>query len=295
MRRGAAGDLLERIPTRLLRAARPIVAAVVLLGTGLAQVPSGPPTPGEEAFSEAVRLIREGRLTEAEAAFRLLLKTYGSTPFIHHNLGAVYQQGRRHEAAVEEFRRSLELEPDQPGTRVLLGSSYLSLGRLDDAVRELERAEGKLPDDPSVLELLSRALARQGRLLEATSRYSRLARLRPDDPEVAFRLGQLYQSVSEWSFQRLAEAAPESARVHQAAAQNSLMRGDLERAVSSYRHAIERVPEMPDLHLSLAGVYVRQGKLREALDAVNEELRLVPSNAGARQLKAQLEARLAEP
>ena len=276
-------------------AVRGVVTAAVLWGTSFAQAPADPPTPGEEAFAEAARLIREGELAEAEAALRGLLEAYGSTPFLHHNLGVVHQRRNRQQEAIGEFERSLELEPDQPLTRALLGSSYLSLGRVEDAARELERAETSLPDDPGVIELLSRALARQGRFLEATTKYSRLARLRPDDPEVAFRLGQLYQSVTEWSFQRLAEAAPESARVYQAAAQNSLMRGDLDRAAQSYRLAIETAPGMPDLRLSLAGVYLRQGKYREALDAVNEELRLVPANAGARQLKGQLEARLANP
>ena len=51
-------------------------------------------------------------------------------------------------AAEEEFRKTLEAEPDLVGAMANLGSLYLQQGRPDDAVSVLREAIGKDPRNP---------------------------------------------------------------------------------------------------------------------------------------------------
>lgn len=264
--------------------------SLVLLGSApcLAQVSEMTPEMAEK-FSKGVAALREGNPAVAEQIFRELLADGSTLPQLHHNLGIACQQLRRHDEAVVEFRQALQVAPEFHPARALLGSSLLATGRLDEAVRELRRAVEALPGDLLIRRELGRALSAQGDSLGALHQYQELARLGPDDPESAYLLGEAYLAVAEWSYSRLAGAAGESPRLYQGLAQNQAAVGNLEGAVDSLRKAIKLGPNLPDLNLLLATVYLRQGNKAEALAAVKRELELVPENRGAQQLRQVLE------
>ncbi len=247
------------------------------------------PAAARERFSAAVTALREGHPEQAEPMFRSLLEEGTDLPQVRQNLGIALQRLRRHEEAVEQFRRVLQVDPQAHGARALLGSSLLVLGRLGEAVEQLEHAAQAMPEDQLVRRELGRAYTAQGRPLEAVRQYRELTRLAPDDPEYAYLLGEAYLAVVQWSYSRLVGTAPESARVYQGLAQNLMAAGNLEGAAEALEKAVEIAPRLPDLHLLLATVYLRQGKNAEALAAVRRELELVPENQGARQIREMLE------
>jgi tetratricopeptide (TPR) repeat protein len=51
----------------------------------------------------------------------------------HSNRGVIEARFGQHDAAVADFRKSLELNPDDPETKVNLGAAYLALGLRDQA------------------------------------------------------------------------------------------------------------------------------------------------------------------
>jgi Flp pilus assembly protein TadD len=246
----------------------------------------------QEQFSAAVTALREGRPEQAEKMFRALLAGGADLPQVHQNLGISLQRLRRHEEAVEQFRQVLNADPQARGARALLGSSLMALGRLEEAVAQLEQAVEEMPEDQLVRRELGRAYSAQGRPLEAVRQYRELARLAPEDPEYAYLLGEAYLAVVQWSYSRLVGSAPESARVYQGLAQNLAAAGNLEGAAQALEKAVGLAPDLPDLHLLLATVYLRQGRHAEALAAVQGELQLVPENQGARQIKEFLERQI---
>ena len=246
----------------------------------------------QAALAEGVGLLQSQRYSEAEAVLVKLQEQGHRSALLSVTLGLAYQGQGRHEEAIVQFRHSLELDSSQPRTRAVLGTSLLLAGRPEEAIRELEDAAGTISNDPTLLEVLARAYLDAGQLIQAAISYQKLAAIRPDDPEIAYHLGQIYLELTEWSSDRLIEIGSDSARIHQAAGQTSLMRGDLESAEKAFQRAIKIAPELPDLHLALATVFVRQGKLASALEAAEAELKLVPENLGAQQLKARLERAL---
>lgn len=243
----------------------------------------------QEQFSAAVAALREGRAEQAERMFQALLEGGADLPQVRQNLGIALQRLRRHQEAVEQFRQVLNADPRARGTRALLGSSLMALGRLEEAVEQLEQAVQEMPEDQLVRRELGRAYSAQGRPLEAVRQYRELARLEPEDPEYAYLLGEAYLAVVQWSYGRLVGSAPESARVYQGLAQKLAAAGNLAGAAQALEKAVALAPDLPDLHLVLATVYLRQGKHAEALAAVQRELQLVPENQGARQIREFLE------
>jgi tetratricopeptide (TPR) repeat protein len=69
--------------------------------------------------------------------------------------------------ALEHYRKSLEVEPDQPACLSELGILALRLGRLEEGLASLRRAAQVAPDNIIVVERLVKALEEEDQLEEA--------------------------------------------------------------------------------------------------------------------------------
>ena len=148
-----------------------------------------------------------------------MLKTPTSANWnIFYQRGIAYERLKEWPKAEPNFRKALELLPDQPQVLNYLGYSwvdmnmnlkeglamiqkavdlrpsdgyivdslgwaYFRLGRFDDAVREMERAVSLKPEDPVLNDHLGDAYWRVGRKLEATFQWNQARDLKPD-PDV---------------------------------------------------------------------------------------------------------------
>ncbi|BCG81654.1 tetratricopeptide repeat protein [Mesorhizobium sp. 113-3-3] len=143
---------------------------------------------------------------------------------IFYQRGIAYERLKEWPKAEPNFRKALELQPDQPQVLNYLGYSwvdmntnlkeglamiqkavdlrpsdgyivdslgwaYFRLGRFDDAVREMERAVSLKPEDPVLNDHLGDAYWRVGRKLEATFQWNQARDLKPD-PDVLATLQQ---------------------------------------------------------------------------------------------------------
>ena len=73
-------------------------------------------------------------------------------------------------------------------------------------------------------------------------------------------------------------------------AENYRKQGRLELAAKSYQKAILADPDLPEVHLALAEIFMEQGKLAEARTEVEQELSLFPESSEALALKKRLDA-----
>lgn len=100
------------------------------------------------------------------------------------------------EAAERDFRRALELQPDQPLVLNYLGYSLVEKGRnLDEALAMIEGAVAGQPDDGFITDSLGWVLYRLGRFDEAVPHMLRAVELVPDDPVVNDHLGDVLWKV----------------------------------------------------------------------------------------------------
>lgn len=161
------------------------------------------------------RLYRTGRLAEAEAAYREVLRTTGDDTEALHGLGliaygrsrfdaaidflkraaelaptnATYpynvalaaRAARRHEEAVAWLQRAAALDANLPRLHALLGSCFQSLSRFAEAAESYRRELTLRPDDATVWNNLGVVLAELGRTTEAADCYRRAVTLDPSD------------------------------------------------------------------------------------------------------------------
>lgn len=140
------------------------------------------------------------RFKDAAAAYDRALDRYSpearETWFIHYARAICYERLGVWEKAEADFRRALEINPDNPQVLNYLGYSLVEQqSKLDEALRMIERAVERQPDSGYIVDSLGWVLFRLGRYEEAVGHMERAAELMPVDPVVNDHLGDVLWAV----------------------------------------------------------------------------------------------------
>ena len=112
-------------------------------------------------------------------------------------LGLAYLEEMKLEEAEREFKKFIELAPDEKLGYANLGLVYLRMGNYDEAERLLTRAKGLDEDDPEVNLLLATVYRMKGSQEKAIEVLEQTVVKNPDHPKVLFELCELYAGETE--------------------------------------------------------------------------------------------------
>jgi Tfp pilus assembly protein PilF len=124
--------------------------------------------------------MSQGRLEEAVAEGRLALELDSASVSIRRSVGWLLYYARQYEAAGEQLRRAVELNPTAEETHRILGLVRLQQGRLDDAEVAFREAIGLSSELAYARAGLAQTCAKAGRTAEARALLDQLYR---DDKE----------------------------------------------------------------------------------------------------------------
>ncbi|UNK37401.1 tetratricopeptide repeat protein [Shinella sp. H4-D48] len=136
-------------------------------------------------FQRGIAYERLKEWDKAEPNFRKSLELNPDQPQVLNYLGYSWvDMNRNLDEGLDMIRKAVSLKPDDGYIVDSLGWAYYRLGRFDDAVAELERAAELKAGDPTVNDHLGDAYWRVGRKLEATFQWNRALGLKPEDAEI---------------------------------------------------------------------------------------------------------------
>ncbi|MGE5539743.1 MAG: tetratricopeptide repeat protein [Gemmatimonas sp.] len=121
----------------------------------------------------AVQAHVAGRLAEAEALYREVLRDAPDQFDALHNLGVLKLEQRDHAAALDLLRRSLEVNPRAASAHLNIGSALRDLKRPAEAIASYDRALALRADYPQAHNNRGVALRDLGRLEDAVDSYTR--------------------------------------------------------------------------------------------------------------------------
>ncbi len=110
-----------------------------------------------------------------------------------------YERTKQWELAEADFRKALELRPDQPQVLNYLGYSFLEMKtNYDEALAMIERAVELRPDSGYIIDSLGWGLFRLGRYEEAVGHMEKAVEKMPVDPIINDHLGDVYWAVGRY-------------------------------------------------------------------------------------------------
>jgi Flp pilus assembly protein TadD len=242
-------------------------------------------------FNRAVKLFQKRELSAAEELCRSIL---ASSPEHSEALGLsgviALMSGRPADA--EQFlNHAVALTPNSYDNLSNLGTSYVQLGRFEDAVTAYKSAVAQRPNQVSARLNLATAY-------KALHQYDQaLAQLRPfiaaRDPalhlefaELSMLSGDIQAGVK--SFRKVVAATPDSSLARHKLADALQRSGEFQEAVKEFRKIAERAPSDMAAQADLGTALVKAGAHDDAIVVYRRIVDLDPSDAGARARLGQL-------
>ena len=164
-------------------------------------------------------LRRESKFEDASVAYDKALALIDKVEPHHWGLfyqrGITFERSKQWDRAEADFRRALELEPDQPDVLNYLGYSLVELGKkLNEAEKMIEKAVEQRPDDGYIVDSLGWVLYRFADFERAVQHLERAVELRPVDPVINDHFGDALWMVgrkieAEFQWKRALSFDPE--------------------------------------------------------------------------------------
>jgi len=148
-----------------------------------------------QTLGDALAHHRAGRLNEAEAGYRKLLKAAPNHPDALHMLGTIANSRGQPERALKLIRKALEVIPNFADAHLNLGNAFHLLGQPTEAIECYRRAIALRPGFAAAHSSLARELCRQGAFVAAAASAQRAAELDPLSPDAFFNLGVAMRSL----------------------------------------------------------------------------------------------------
>jgi tetratricopeptide (TPR) repeat protein len=132
---------------------------------------------------QALALINQGNLQEAEAIYRGLIADRTSNHIVYGNLAAICGMQGRFDELIGLLKKTLQLKSDYPDAHYNLGSALKARGDLVGAIASCNTALQLKPNYPEAHNNLGLALQEQGDLVGAIASYGTALQLKPNYSE----------------------------------------------------------------------------------------------------------------
>jgi tetratricopeptide (TPR) repeat protein len=235
-------------------------------------------TPVGDALRYAERCRADGRLMEAEATCRQILRVQPNTPEAEHLLGIIAHQNGKISEAIEHIRRAIKLAPGIALFHANLGEMLRLAGQPKLAIEEARRAIAIEPNMPAALSNLGVALYELKDFQEAARAQRKAIAAAPDFAEAHGNLGNALYALRR--FDEAIEAyrravALRSDYVHGWANLGTALHhsGKFDDGIAALRRAIALSPQHAAAHAGLGILLLTRGEFGEGWDEYEWRLR----------------------
>ena len=132
------------------------------------------------------------QLGEALAAYQTALKIRPDKAAALTNVGVVYYQQGKFDAAVQQLQKALEIDPKDAETQYMLGATYVQQQKLDEAEQSFNKAIELKPDLAAAYTGLGNVQLARKNVDEAVKTLQAATSLQPNQAEAWLALGQAY-------------------------------------------------------------------------------------------------------
>jgi predicted O-linked N-acetylglucosamine transferase (SPINDLY family) len=204
-----------------------------------------------ELLQQAFKRHQQGKLADAEHAYRRVLAEAPAQPDALHFLGILCHQTGRQEEALDLMQKARDIAPDNPDILCNLGLLLNTTDQAEAAQEVLHAALALEPGLPAVHNNLANARLALGDLPGAIDAYSSALELDAGNVEAMVNLANAY-----------------------------MLAGRSERGLEQCEKAIQLQPTFAQAHSMLGNLLASLDRLPEALQSHHRAAELAPNDAG---------------
>ena len=224
------------------------------------------------------------RYEQAIGSFKMAIQLKPDYEDAHSSLADTYHELGRYDDEIQAYQFALAVLPKSTEFLSGLAAAFAKRERFIEAIDTQKRLIELQPDNTGALAMLGWFLHRARRYEDAVEAYNEVIARHPNDANTIFNLGAAYFTMGRLdqalgAYQQSLEVSPPYHSPGRAHLQISVVLTRLGRgseAIETGRKAIERDPTLIDGYCTLASTYSSMRRYQEALDVINDGLKVKP-------------------
>lgn len=260
-----------------------------------------PLAPADDPWEGALLRAADGDLEDSVELFEAAIEAKPEDLERREAFAKVLYQLHRHDEAIAQAGKAVELAPRAIGPRMVIYSSHVARGDFDAAWAVLDEAHAIAPQNNQVLEQMAYVAGERGDRAAAIAAYEKIVEIDPDKADGWAQLGDMYAKngqleKSAAAYGKVGELDPDGAHTVYfnigALIMNRNTRNDADttKAVEAFRKAIELKPDYAEAHKQLAFALLGSGDRAAAKAELQAYVKYAPEAADAAQMKSLADA-----
>lgn len=227
--------------------------------------------PSQTEIENLLGLYNQGAWEEALERGQILASQFHKSELIFNLLGVFNAGVRQLDAAIENYRKAIHLEPEYVQAHSNLGNALNELGRHEEAIECYAKAIQLRPDYVQAHSNMGNTFNDIGRYEEAVGSLLKAIELKPDLVEAYHNLGVAFNALDKHdeaieSFTKAIRLKPDLADAHYGLGGALNSNKLFTQALASYVHALEIKPDFDDATGAMGVVLRSLGRLEEGLE-----------------------------
>jgi tetratricopeptide (TPR) repeat protein len=219
-------------------------------------------------YNLALDLKKKGRIDEAIATFKELLRLNDENPDLHYDLANAYTSKGQWPEAIRHYSQAVAIDPGNAHAFNNLGVALKNSGDTTAAIAMFQKAIALNADIAEYYNNLGNALQMQGLMKDAIGHFKQAVRLRPDFAEAHYNLGFLLQNKNDLQtaiqhYKSALLSKPGFFEAHNNLAVTSHCLGQYEIARAHYDAAVCIQPQNHDTRWNRAMLLLSNGEFEE--------------------------------
>jgi tetratricopeptide (TPR) repeat protein len=243
---------------------------------------------------EAFDLLTKGQHDKALAEFRKLVEIEPDDTAALNNLGSALSETGQFDQAVAQFRKVLSIDPDNYKAYSNLGVALGRIGKFEEAAAQFEQALSISPDDARTHSAFGAVLFNSGRADAAMPHLEKALDLNPGDTDARNNLGGILARSGRFDeaiphFRKALEIEPASMELNFNLGRALAAAGKVSEGIPYVEKAVQLGGSSNALVLDrLSGIYAAAGRVNDALSTARRALSLTTDPQAAGALRERI-------
>jgi tetratricopeptide (TPR) repeat protein len=250
--------------------------------------------------ARAQGLEQQGKLPEAEQAWRAVVKQNPRNAGALASLALVLSKEEKYQQAASAYRKALSLDPKLPGVELNLGLAEFKQGHFESAIAPLQAALKSDPSSAQARTLLGISYYGAKRFKNAIDCLAPMAEADPGNTELHQMLAQSCLAAKQYDcalkeFREILQKDPNSAAAHMLIGEALDGLGKTPEAIAEFQAAAQASANEPNVYFALGYLYWKSNQFDQAEQAFQHQLSLDPANAEALAYLGDIEMKRSNP
>ena len=231
-------------------------------------------------------LFKEGKLEEAIDQYLRSIELNPEFDQAHYNLGVTFFNLKRYDQAIAHFKKVVNIDPGNADAYYIWGKALFFLNKSSEAIDVLKKSLEINPGRAETYFILGNTLKDLGQFDKAISNYQKALVINAQDPYIYLHYGETLILLNRFveaamQFERALELDHNNAIAHLNCGNAYFSARELDKAIEHYRRSLEIEPKLADAHLNWGNVLYVQKKYQQAIEHYKKVLEIDPNDKDA--------------